>query len=71
MHKAKDIKPIKIEAISAYNHVKIEKHPLRSGVYGVFCTTFKHIPPYFGTLKECKKAAEAAEANSIKLLANK
>ena len=51
-----------------YKHVEIHPHPLKAGVYGVFCKTIKGIPPYFGTLAQCKRAAAAAERNTEKHL---
>jgi hypothetical protein len=51
-----------------YKHVEIHPHPLKSGVFGVFCITIKGIPPYFGTLAQCKRAADAAERNTEKRL---
>ena len=52
----------------AYKHVKIERHPLRNA-YAVINITFPAIPPYFGTLKQCQKAAAAADRNAAKLAA--
>lgn len=51
---------------TVYKHVKIERHPLRN-CYAVYNVTFKAIPPYFGTLKACIRAAAAAEKNAEKL----
>ena len=48
-------------------HVKIEAHPLKKDKYLVLNVTFPYIPPFIGTLKQCKKAALSAEKNSEKL----
>lgn len=50
-----------------YKHCHIERHPLGTG-YMVFNDTFPMIPPYFGTLKQCKKAAKFADMNAEELL---
>jgi hypothetical protein len=49
---------------ASFKHVKIEKHPLKSNKYMVVNITFPFIPPYIGTLKQCKKAALSAEKHS-------
>lgn len=50
-----------------YKYVKIEKHPLRD-CYQVVNTKLTWIPPFFGTLAECKRAAVVAERNTAKIL---
>ena len=55
---------------ASYKHVEIRPHPLREGRYMVHNGTFPSIPPFFGTLRQCIKAAAAAEANSQKMLDN-
>ena len=54
---------------SEFKHVKIERHPLRD-CYAVYNITFPFIPPFFGTLNQCKQAAKIAEYNS-KLMSKK
>lgn len=49
---------------SEFKHVKICEHPLKYGKYMVINLTYKSIPPYIGTLKQCYKAALSAEKNS-------
>ena len=50
-----------------FKHVKIERHPLRD-CYAVINITFPFIPPYFGTFRQCCKAAAAADRNAERLL---
>lgn len=50
-----------------YKHCHIERHPLRTG-YMVVNDTFPMIPPYFGTLKQCRKAAKFADMSAEELL---
>lgn len=50
-----------------YKYVKIERHPLRN-CYCVFVPALPFIPPYFGTLAKCKKAAAAADRNAAAIL---
>lgn len=54
--------------IPTFEHVAITPHPLKSGVYMVLVTSFSGVPPYFGTLKQCIKAATVADRHAAKLL---
>ena len=51
-----------------FEHVAICAHPLKAGCYMVLVKTIQGVPPYFGTLKQCIKAATAAEKHINKLL---
>lgn len=55
--------------IPKFKHVKIDRHPLRAGIYGVFVVPFPHVPPFFGSLAECIKAARVADRHAAELLA--
>lgn len=48
-------------------YAKIERHPLR-GCYCVFIPALPFVPPFFGTLRECKKAAAAADKKAAEYL---
>lgn len=50
-----------------FKYVAIRKHPLRN-CFMVVNLKFNWIPPYFGTLAECRKAARTAERNTAKML---
>jgi hypothetical protein len=54
--------------IPTFEHAAIMPHPLKSGVYMVLVTSISGVPPYFGTLKQCIKAATAANHHAAKLL---
>lgn len=54
--------------IPTFKYVKIERHPLRAGIYGVFVVPFPHVPPFFGSLAECIKAAKVADRHAAELL---
>lgn len=49
-------------------HTKIVEHACNSKKYLVLNVTLPFIPPYIGTLKECKKAQVNAERNTIKYI---
>lgn len=44
-------------------HSEIKRHPLRNA-YMVVNKTCPFVPPYIGTLRECKAAQEAAERSA-------
>lgn len=46
----------------------LKEHPLRKGQYCVYNVIFASIPPYIGTLEQCKKAQLSAEKNAAKLV---
>lgn len=46
----------------------LKEHPLRKGQYCVYNVIFASIPPYIGTLAQCKKAQLYAEKNAGKLV---
>lgn len=46
----------------------LKEHPLRKGQYCVHNVIFASIPPYIGTLKQCKRAQLYAEKNAGKLV---
>jgi hypothetical protein len=48
-------------------YAKIERHPLRD-CYCVFIPALPFVPPFFGTLRECKKAAAAADKKAAEYL---
>lgn len=50
-----------------YKYAVVEKHPLRD-CYAVFIPQLPYIPPYFGTLKECQKAAAVADKKAASML---
>lgn len=51
-----------------FEHCYICEHALRTGRYMVINTTFPAVPPFVGTLKQCIKAAAAADRSSAELL---
>lgn len=53
--------------LPSFKHCHIDRHPLKDE-YMVVNDTFEDIPPYFGTLKQCQKAAIAADKNAEKYL---
>ena len=55
--------------VPTFEHVAILEHPLKAGCFMVLVKTISGVPPYFGTLKQCIKAATAAEKHVNKLLA--
>lgn len=50
-----------------YKHTIMEKHPLRN-CWMVWMPEIPHIPPYFGSKRECEKAREFAERKAEEYL---
>jgi hypothetical protein len=54
--------------IPTFKHVKIVPHPLKANKYSVFVVPFPHVPPFFGSLAQCIKAAQIADRHAADLL---
>lgn len=53
-----------------YKHTEIKKHPLRN-CWMVWMPEIPHIPPYFGSKRECEKARKFAEIKAEEYLKSK
>ena len=49
-------------------YTTLKEHPLKKGQYCVHNIIFANIPPYIGTLEQCKSAQLFAEKNAAKLV---
>lgn len=53
-----------------YKHTEMKKHPLRD-CWMVWIPEIPHIPPYFGSNRECEKARKFAERKAEEYLQSK
>lgn len=55
------------QVMKTFKFAKIEKHPLRD-CFVVFIPELPHIPPFFGSLQECQRAAAVADKKAAAIL---
>lgn len=53
--------------MKSFKFAKIEKHPLRA-CFIVFIPELPQIPPFFGSLQECQRAAAVADKKAASIL---
>ena len=58
---------LKERDMRSFKFAKIEKHPLKD-CFMVFIPELPHIPPFFGTLQECQRAAAVADKKAAAIL---
>ena len=58
---------LNFQVMNPFKFAKIEKHPLRA-CFVVFIPELPHIPPFFGSLQECQRAAAVADKKAAAIL---
>ena len=53
--------------MKSFKFAKIGKHPLKD-CFMVFIPELPHIPPFFGSLEECQRAAAIADKKAAAIL---